>query len=59
MNIERPIDNFGRIVLPRAYRDALGLTEKSTLRITLHNSCIVLEDAQSPLNMLEIKENSQ
>lgn len=45
MQIIRPIDNFGRLVLPKEYREALGITETSSLVITLHKGCMILENA--------------
>lgn len=41
-SIVRPIDNFGRVVLPRDLRESLGITEKSSLEITAENGGIML-----------------
>lgn len=43
MEIQRPIDNFGRIVLPKDMRQALGMTEKTALEITVKDGCFVLK----------------
>lgn len=42
-SIQRPIDNFGCIVLPKVMRDSLGMTEKSALEITVKDGCFVLK----------------
>lgn len=41
-SIERSIDNFGRIPLPKAIRESLGITEKTILSVNLDEGRIVL-----------------
>lgn len=41
----RKVDGFGRIVVPQAYRDALGLSIGEEAKIFLVNDQIILERA--------------
>lgn len=44
--IVRPVDMFGRIVLPKELRSTLGITEKDSLEIFVEDSSIVLKKYQ-------------
>ena len=41
--IVRPIDNFGRIVLPKELRSTLKIGEKDSLEIFVEDSMIILK----------------
>lgn len=45
LKIQRPIDHFGRIVLPRAWREALSMEEGCLLEIMLEEDSIILKKA--------------
>jgi len=49
--MEAAIDRFGRIVIPKRLRDALGLVPGSIVRIREHEHSIVLDplDDETPL----------
>ena len=41
----RPVDNLGRVVLPKPMRELLGIAEKDNLKISLKgNAMIVMRD---------------
>ena len=44
--IVRPVDMFGRIVLPKELRSTLGITEKDSLEIFVEDSAIILKKYQ-------------
>jgi len=48
MTTKRKIDELGRIVLPADYREALGLTSRSGVEITLDGDRIILT-AEKPM----------
>lgn len=48
MTIKRKVDELGRIVLPADYREALGLTSRSGVEITLDGDKIILT-AEKPM----------
>ena len=48
MTTKRKIDELGRIVLPADYREALGLTSRSGVEITLDGDRIILA-AEKPM----------
>ena len=45
--IEKEIDKLGRIVLPKAYRDILGLKAHDKLSVSLENSTLILSKPES------------
>lgn len=52
-NIIRPIDDFGRIVLPKELRERLGVDRKSSFEITVQDGCLVLQPVYMPLKSLD------
>lgn len=45
INIQRKMDNLGRIVLPLEFREALGLKESDAIFLTLAGDLVTLEKA--------------
>lgn len=41
--IARKVDELGRIVLPREFREKLGIEEKDELKVSTQNGKIILE----------------
>jgi len=45
-SIEKEIDNLGRIVLPKKFRDKLGLTTNSKVNLSLNESTITITSTE-------------
>ena len=46
MTQERKVDELGRIVLPRPFRELLNIQEKDVLTVTLQDGVIILAPAK-------------
>jgi len=46
MTQERKVDELGRIVLPRPFRELLNIQEKDVLNVTLQDGVIILAPAK-------------
>lgn len=48
------IDGAGRLVVPKAVRDALGLAEGATLRVGVRDGCVVLQPVRVEPRVIEV-----
>jgi AbrB family looped-hinge helix DNA binding protein len=47
------IDSAGRLVVPKALRDAVGLTPGQALEITAHDGRLEIEPVPAPVTLIE------
>ena len=47
------VDSKGRVVLPKKFRDTLGIKEREELILILRNNRIIVEKVENPFRVLE------
>ena len=55
--VKRKVDRLGRLVLPKSYRDALGLSENSKVCVSLNDGVISITPTDEKCAMCGNKEN--
>jgi len=53
MSVRVRVDSKGRVVLPKEFRDALGIREGDELVMMLRGGRVIIEKAEDPLKVLE------
>jgi len=53
MSVSVRVDKKGRIVIPKEFRDALGIREGDELVLMLKGGRVIIEKAEDPLKILE------
>ncbi len=53
MSVRVRVDSKGRIVLPKKFRDALGIREGDELVLVLEGGRVIIEKAEDPFKVLE------
>jgi len=53
MSVRVRVDSKGRVVLPKEFRDALGIREGDELVLVLKGGRVIIEKAEDPLKVLE------
>ena len=53
MSVRVRVDRRGRIVLPKEFRDALGISEGDEVVVMLEGGRVIIEKAEDPLKVLE------
>ena len=53
MSVRVRVDSKGRVVLPKEFRDALGIREGDELILVLKSGKIIIEKAEDPFKVLE------
>ena len=55
--MSRPVDELGRIVIPKEIRNALGINTKDLLEIHLENNTIVLKKSENKCALCGAADN--
>ena len=53
MSVRVRVDSKGRIVLPKKFRDALGIREGDELVLVLEGGKVIIKKAEDPFKVLE------
>ena len=53
MSVRVRVDSKGRIVLPKEFRDALGIREGDELVLVLEGGKVIIKKAEDPFKVLE------
>ncbi len=53
MSVIVRVDSKGRIVIPKEFREAIGIREGEEVRLSLNGNKIIVERIEEPLKVLE------